>query len=452
MYRALLIAATAAALVIGGAAPATASPPSSVPGAPTSVRVTGTADHAVVSWHGPRSGARVTGWKVVLTPVHRAHSAHRAHRGGTQTDRLPARARSDRFDGLRAQRTYRLSVRALGHRGAGRVVSVRWTAPDAQPVAQSLYALDASGAVVRFPTSGAGAPTTVTADGAGYAADPAGSVYTPSADLTTIVEHPAGGGAARTRASGLHLTADLRSDGAGNLYWADAVSGAIEQLPVGARAARTVLDLGGPAVGPDQRFWTVTPGGRVVVLGGSTTSPYVKGTGVAARSVTMPGSNGVGYPAAVLADDHGDVFVDIRSPGAAGSWAWYELRPGESALTGVEPRLAFEYAAANADGFSLLQSAGWCAAPAEYPISHTGCNVDRSVPEKLVVGPGGTSTTPVSGLTAGSRGPNTGAADAHGDVFVDVDSGPTPGLWRVPAEGGAVQQLSAAQYSRLSVS
>ncbi|ROP74554.1 fibronectin type III domain-containing protein [Curtobacterium sp. PhB115] len=449
MYRALLTVAAAAALVIGGAAPATAAPSSSVPGAPTSVKVSGASDSATVRWASPRSGAKVTGWKVAVKRTW--------HNGRPHVDQLPANARSDRFSHLTADTTYSFTVRALGKKGSGKAVTVRYTAPSA-PVTptdpgdtQSLFALDAAGDVVRFPTSGTDAPVTVATDGAGFAADGDGDVYTPSADLTAIRVHPADGGAVRTVATGLHLTEDLRADDAGNLYWVDSVTGAVQELPSGAHTAKVALDLGGRPTGGDQRFWIVTPDGRVVVLGGSSSSPYVKGTGVAARTITLPGSSGVGYPAAVLADSHGNVYVDIRSPGGAGSWAWYQLKPGATALTSIEPRLAFEYGAANADGFSLLQSAEWCTAPAEYPTSPTGCKVDRSIPDKRVVGSNGTSTRPVSGLTAGSRGPNTGAADADGDVFVNVDSGPTTGLWRVPAAGGAAKQLSAAQYSRLLV-
>ncbi|WP_175473000.1 hypothetical protein, partial [Curtobacterium sp. MMLR14_014] len=189
--------------------------------------------------------------------------------------------------------------------------------------------------------------------------------------------------------------------------------------------------------------------GKVVVLGGTVSQPYVKGTGIAPRTFIGPTGTIVGYPAGVLADSHGNVYVDIRSTGGAGSWVWYQLKPGATQLTQIEPRYAFEYAAANADGFSLLQSAQFCPAPSEYRPG--GCTIDRGIPDKLVVGSGGTSTVPVTGLTAGSRGEHLGAVSAGGDVFVSVDSGPSVGLWKVPAAGGAAQQLDAAQYSRLLV-
>lgn len=443
MYRALITVAAAAALVIGGVAPATAAPSSSAPGAPTAVRVTGAGDSATVTWGPPKSGAKVTGWKVTISPAQ--------HQPDQGVDRLPAKARSDRFGDLTPKTTYRFSVRAIGAKKTGRTILVRYTTPSVVDTTQSLFALDASGNVVRFAEDGSGTGKVVAANGTGFAADDVGDVFTPSADLTSILFHPADGSATRTLATGLHLTPDLRSDVAGNLYWIDSATGAVQKLPVGSSTATTVLDLGGTASGSDQRYWTVTPDGKVVVFGGPASKTYVKGTGIAPRSLTSTSGLGIGYPAAVLADSHGNVYLDIRSPGAAGSWAWYLLKPGATAPSVIEPRLAFEYGAANADGFSLLQSAEWCAAPAEYPTSHTGCKVDRTIPDKLVVGAGGTSTVAVSGITAGSRGPNTGAASDDGDVFVDVDSGPSAGLWRVPASGGAAQQLSSAQYSRLLV-
>lgn len=443
MYRALITVAAAAALVIGGVAPATAAPSSSAPGAPTAVRVTGAGDSATVTWGPPKSGAKVTGWKVTISPAQQ--------QPGNGVDRLPAKARSDRFGDLTPKTTYRFSVRAIGAKKTGRTTLVRYTTPSVVDTTQSLFALDASGNVVRFAEDGSGTGKVVAANGTGFAADDVGDVFTPSADLTSILFHPADGSATRTLATGLHLTPDLRSDVAGNLYWIDSVTGAVQKLPVGSSTATTVLDLGGTASGSDQRYWTVTPDGKVVVFGGPASKTYVKGTGIAPRSLTSTSGVGIGYPAGVLADSHGNVYLDIRSPGGAGSWAWYLLKPGATAPSVIEPRLAFEYGAANADGFSLLQSAEWCAAPAEYPTSPTGCKVDRTIPDKLVVGAGGTSTVPVSGLTAGSRGPNVGAAADDGDVFVDIDSGPSAGLWRVPASGGAAQQLSSAQYSRLLV-
>jgi hypothetical protein len=283
VYRALITAVAAAALVFGGAVPATAHTSwSSVPGAPAAVRVTGDADSATLTWRGPKHGAKVTGWKVAVAAV--------ANRHDRQVDRLHQRARADRFDELSPATTYRFSIRALGHRGAGRTITLRWTAPPApEPeTTQSLFGLDGNGDVVRFADSGSGAKTVVATDGEGFAANADGDVFTPTADGTSILLHPADGGGISSIASGLHLTPDLRSDAAGNLYWVDSVTGAVQKLSAGTSTPKTVLDLGGKAVGSDQRFWTVTPDGKVVVLGGTVSQPYVKGTGIAPRTFTGP--------------------------------------------------------------------------------------------------------------------------------------------------------------------
>jgi len=261
VYRALITAVAAAALVFGGAVPATAHTSPSVPGAPTAVRVTGDADSATLTWRGPKHGAKVTGWKVAVAAV--------ANRHDRQVDRLHPRARSDRFDELSPATTYRFSVRALGHRGTGRTITLRWTSPSVpEPeTTQSLFALDGNGDVVRFADSGSGAETVVATDGEGFTANADGDVFTPSADGTEILRDPADGSGVSIIASGLHLTPDLRSDAEGNLYWVDSVTGAVQKLSVGASTPKVVLDLGGKAVGSDQRFWTVTPDGKVVVLG-----------------------------------------------------------------------------------------------------------------------------------------------------------------------------------------
>ncbi|MGN8050902.1 fibronectin type III domain-containing protein [Curtobacterium sp. 22159] len=446
MYRAVLTAAAAVALVIGGAGPATAAPSSSVPGAPTSVTVTGAADSATVTWGKPRSRARVTGWQVVVTPAE--------HQPDHGVDRLPASARSDRFGALTPRTTYTFAVRALGARGAGSATSVRYTAPAVTTTTQSLFALDAAGDVVRFPTSGSGALRTVATDGAGFTADDVGDVFTPSADRTSILLHPADGSAVRTLATGLHLTADLRSDAAGNLYWIDSVTGVVDRLPVTGGAPQAWVHFGPAPNSSYTTLWAVGRDGTVSTWAGTVSSAVVTTASpsgaVTTRTVT-PGAAGVlGYVRALLADTHGNLFFDWSSPGGAGSFIWAALPAGATSPVSAEPKLAFEYGAVGDDTFSLLQSAGWCTSPAEY--SPAGCGADRSVTSLVVRSADGTTVTKaVSGLTAGSRGANVGAADDDGDVFVDIDSGPTPGLWRVPAAGGAAERLSSAQYSRLLV-
>jgi hypothetical protein len=369
-------------------------------------------------------------------------------------DLLPAAARSDRFGDLIGGTGYALTVRATGARGAGPAVRVRYTAPRSTTVAQSLFALDASGAVVRFPTTGSTRPTTVATAGAGFTADDIGDVFVPSSDRRSILLHPAGGGPARTLATGLHLTADLRSDVAGNLYWLDSVTGVVDRLPVKGGAAQPWASFGTTPNGVVDEYWAVGRDGTVSTWAGTPISASVKSVSpsgvVTTRTVTGGSAGTMGYVRALVADAHGNLYDNWLSPGASGAYIWSELRAGATTTVSAEPRLAFEYGAVNGETFSLLQSKEWCTTPSEY--TPTGCGVDRRITDLVVRAADATTVKKtVTGLTAGGRGANVGASDRAGDVFVDIDSGPSAGLWRVPAAGGAAQRLSSAQYSNLLV-
>ncbi|WP_439693848.1 fibronectin type III domain-containing protein [Curtobacterium sp. SP.BCo] len=435
MYRAVLTVAAAAALVIGGVTPAVATPSSRLPGAPTSVQVSGAGDGAAVTWNAPRSGVTPTGYRVTVSP-----GTNQADRG---VDRLPASARTDRFGWIRAGVTYSFTVRATTARGHGPEVRVRYTAPRTTTVAQSLYGLDASGAVVRFPTSGSGAARTVAASGAGYTADDVGDVFVPSSDGTKIRMYPARGGAPRVIATGLHLTADLRSDVAGNLYWVDSVSGAITKLGLKGTTT-TVLPASGTkwTVGRDGTVTTYTPtstGGSVV-----TATP---GGAVQTREVATSYRNAIGYFTDVLSDGTGTLYVTYRAFGGSGYNGWWSLAPGSSTLEPVNTRLAYQYSATNNDSLVLGQSAEWCAAIAEQGPPNP-CVADHTVTHLFSQDASGVQEDlPTSGVLARSNGLWLGAADTAGDLFVDA----ADGLWRIPAAGGAAQQVSTAQYSRLLV-
>ncbi|ROQ17427.1 MULTISPECIES: fibronectin type III domain-containing protein [unclassified Curtobacterium] len=448
MYRALITVAAAAALVIGGVAPATAAPssPSSAPGAPTSVRVSGAADSATVTWGAPKSGAKVTGWTVAIAPVQQQPDAG--------VDRLPAKARSDRFGDLTPKTTYTFSVRAVSGKMTGRAVAVRYTAPAVVETTQSLFALDASGNVVRFAEDGSGTGKVVAANGTGFAADDVGDVFTPSADHTSILFHPADGSAARTLATGLHLTPDLRSDVAGNLYWIDSVNGSVQKLPVGSSTAATAVTFPAAQNSASRSQWAVGRDGTVSAYTSTATGGLVNTASptatVTKRTVAFPAGQTYGYLSGLLADGSGTLYVSFQSPGGSGYFGWYALPARATAFTVIEPRIAFEYAAVNSTDLTILQSAQWCAAISEG--SPGGCHVDRTLTHQFVRNASGATTErTTSGITANGRAPYVGATDAQGDVFVAIDGGATPGLWRVPASGGAAQQLSSAQYSRLLV-
>lgn len=439
MFRAALTAAAAVALVIGGAAPAmAATPTSSVPGAPRSVQVTGSADSATVTWNTPTTGAKVTSWKVAVTPVE--------HQPDNGVDTLPATARSDRFGALTPSTAYTFSVRAVGARGNGPAVTVRYTAPGSVRTVQSLFALDAAGSVVRFPTTSNGAPTTIAPNGTGFTADDVGDVFVPSADRSSIVMYPANGAASRVVATGLHLTADLRSDVAGNLYYADSHSGAVTKLPVTGAAPVVLLPSAGTgwAVGRDGTVSTVTFG-----QGGVPTKVVqVSPSGV--KSTRSIAENGYQTFGAVLADGAGGLFLNYTSTGASGASWWSLLAPRSTTLVDATSKVAFDYAGTNSRGLLIGQSEGWCAAPSD--AQPGGCKADKTISTVTTRTAGGASAVRTSkGVCAEGRGLHLGAADATGDLFVDVASGSTPGLWRLPAAGGAAQKLSAGQFTRLLV-
>ncbi len=445
MYRALITVAAAAALVIGGVAPATAAPSSSAPGAPTAVRVTGAGDSATVTWGPPKSGAKVTGWKVTISPAQ--------HQPDQGVDRLPAKARSDRFGDLTPKTTYRFSVRAIGAKKTGRTTLVRYTTPSVVDTTQSLFALDASGNVVRFAEDGSGTGKVVAAKGTGFAADDVGDVFTPSADLTSILFHPADGSATRTLATGLHLTPDLRSDVAGNLYWIDSATGAVQKLPVGSSTATTVLDLGGTATRQRPALLDRHPGrqGRRARRARSARRTS-RAPASRPRSITSPGSSGVGYPAAVLADSHGNVYVDIRSPGAAGSWAWYQLKPGATALerhrapAGVRVRGRERRRVLAAAVRRVVQRPR--RVPDQPDRLQASTARSRTSSWSAPVGrPPWRSPASRRGRAGRTRAPPPTTATSSSTSTAE----PSAGLWRVPASGGAAQQLSSAQYSRLLV-
>jgi hypothetical protein len=415
-----------------------AAAPSSVPGAPTSVRVSGAADSATVTWGAPTSGGRVTGWRVTVTPAQKQPD--------NGVDRLPAGARSDRFGDLTANTAYTFSVRAIGTRGTGSAVSVRYTAPGSVKTVQSLFALDASGSVVRFPTSGAAAPVTIAPNAAGFTADDVGDVFVPSVDRTSIVMYPAGGAAARTVATGLHLTADLRSDVAGNLYYVDSSTGAITKLSVTGAAPAAIIPSAGTgwAVGRDGTVSAVTFGQQ----GAATTVVSVSPAGVrTTRSVPETGYQTFG---AVIADGQGDLYLNYTATGASGASGWSVLTKGSSTLESAESRIGFEYAATNTRSLLIAKSAGWCAAPAD--ASPGGCKADKTITTLSARGANGSTTErTTSGVKAEGRGLFIGAADDAGDLFFDVSGGTTTGLWRLDAAGGVAVQLSAGQFTRLLV-
>ncbi|MEG8034068.1 hypothetical protein QP157_01685 [Sphingomonas sp. LR61] len=362
MHKSLLAAAAAVVLItIGGSLPAQAAPPATTPGAPTAVRVTGTGGDADVTWRAPVSGAKVTGWTVRIAPAERQPD--------NGVDRLRASARSDHFGALTTRITYSFAVRAVGVRGAGPAVTVHYTPSGATttPTTQSLFALDASGAVVRFPSSGDGPESTIAQNGAGFAVDERGDVFVPSPDLTSITMYPVGRGAPRVVATGLHIRSGLAADVAGNLYWVDSTTSVPMKLPVAGSGARPAAAGGG------------TPARGLVAFGRDGVVATLDGTSTARTATTIAPDGSVetrsltpspqGFPfnrlTQLLVGPQGDLYFTDTSGGAAGYQAWNELPAGATSSTPVDDRLAFELVATNSTSFFLLRSAEWCAAISE---------------------------------------------------------------------------------------
>ncbi|MEK6344848.1 MAG: hypothetical protein V4737_13545, partial [Curtobacterium sp.] len=210
--------------------------------------------------------------------------------------------------------------------------------------------------------------------------------------------------------------------------------------------------LSGPTSEPDPR-WAVGADGTIASVDGTLGRFGVRTTknGVTTdRTLVTSPEQFVGFPLGVLVGPGGDVYINERPSGGSGAQSWYLLPAGVTQQQAVSPRLGFDYAAVNGSAFFLLQSKEWCTSPAEYSGIGPGCAIDRSISDVREVVAGGTATVaPVTGVTAGSRGLNISAADAAGDVFIDVDKGPSAGLWRIPSGGGAATQMSSGQFTRL---
>lgn len=423
MQRPTLLAAAAAFIAVAAlttGAPANAAPAQPAP--PTRVSVSGQADSATVTWAAgaPVRRTHVTGYTVAVTPSGR----HRHHR----TETVGPRTFSARFGHLAEATTYTFTVRAKSGRTLSAPVSVQYTRPAAH--VESLYALDAGGALVSRPVTG-GTWRTITADGTGYAVDGSGTAYVASADRHTITAYPESGGS-RVVATG--VTVDGRSlfaDHAGDLFFTH--DWAILELPHGSVTTRTV---GAGAV------VSVSPDGHVAAQAKAANVLAYEPSG-AGRSVPAAPYE---YLHVLGVDDAGAVYVRNSSTGASG-YSSVDVAPGGSTtlttLLGPDVTVALSQTGV----LSGLQPVKWCNAPSRASGS---CIPDTRVDSLWQRTAAGTVTTkPITGLDVGSFA--QAASDTAGDVFVSPTDGPDTGLVRVPATGGAVQQLDTATYQRLSV-
>jgi hypothetical protein len=436
--RQALVLAGVVALAAALAVPAqTASAAGAVPSAPTSVAVTGTAAlDATVTWSAPKTTtAPITGYTVTISP------AQRQPNHGVDT--LAASARSDRFGALTAGTTYSFVVRAVGRNGASSPVTVTYTAP----LPQSFYGLSATGAVVRFPLSGGAGSTVVPSGGSGYAVDDIGDVLVPATGGTSIVLYPASGGAAKTVATGLSITGGLQIDVAGDVFFQSGSN--IVELPVTGAAQRTVGAYIGPwTVSSDGTVTTITPGGTFAGMITAVVS-YSPSGATTTRTLSSPLQEAA---TAIRLDGHGNVFFLTAAAGP--NWlGWTELPAGSLDTQIVTGSILNELGATYQGGFVEVHDARYCSGTSSPATRCT--QAEFAITTRLSVAPDGTQTSiPASGFEIQALGQNAtepGAADDAGDLLVVVASGDTPGLWLVPAAGGAAKRVDAGQFTQLQV-
>lgn len=410
MHRPTLLAAAAAFIAVAAltaTAPANAAP--AQPSPPARVAVTGQADSATVTWAAGTAvrGVSVTGWSVSISPAEQ-----QPNHG---VDDLGPRTRSDRFGYLTAGRTYTFTVRAKSGRTVSAPVSVRYTRPATH--VESLYAVTEAGALVRRPVTSGGTWTTVAASGSGYAVDGAGTAYVSSAGGATITAYPERGGSSVV-ATGLPVPhGPLYADDAGDLFFTQYRS--VLELPHGSSTVKTAGAGSVAAVSPNGWVVAQTPSTNVLVYDPSGAQPSISGTPY-------------NYLIPFGVDTAGDVYFSNPAPDGSGSYTIGVVPAGSTTYTSL---LASDVTVAlTRDGTLVALRTASGDTDARTLWKRTAC--------------GSVTTTPISGLVVGSA---EATADSAGDVFVSPTSGPNTGLVRVPATGGAVEQLGTATYSELSV-
>jgi hypothetical protein len=410
MHRPTLLAAAAAFIAVAaltGTVPASAA--TAQPAPPTRVAVTGEADAATVTWASGKTvrGVRVTGYTVGISPVEK-QSNH-------GVDDLGPRTFSDRFGYLTPGVTYTFTVRAKSGRAVSAPVSVRYTRPATH--AESLYAVNEAGALVRRPVSGGGTWTTIAAAGSGYAVDGAGTAYVSSAGGATITAYPENGRSAVV-ATGLPASSGvLYADDAGDVFFTQ--NKTVFELPHGSSTTRPVGPGIVAAVSPNGWVVAQTPSTNVLVYDPSGVQHSISGTPYF-------------YLIPIGVDSAGDVY--FRNPTPDGSGYTVGVVPTGSATYTSLLTPEVTVAVTHDGALTALQTAA-------------GDTSARTLWKRTASG--SVTTTPISGVVVGSGAP--AAADRAGDVFVSPTSGPNTGLVRVPATGGTVEQLGTATYRELSV-
>ncbi|WP_423920088.1 hypothetical protein ACPEEZ_13545 [Frigoribacterium sp. 2-23] len=297
------------------------------------------------------------------------------------------------------------------------------TKPGARPV--FVFAVR-GGSVVKVRTTG-GAATTVAPVEDGYVIDRAGDVFTYDAAAGVVREYPASGSASFpviTDAPG-GTDPQLDAEGNGYLRFGDQVV----RYPLDSRPTGVVASL---PTGTDDVV--VAPDGSVLAFSGGfgteqvTTFPPGGGT----PNVRAIGS---GYQATIdtpEVDSRGAIYHYSINSGASGN-RFYEKIALDGTVTPIGTHLSYEAGALGPQGFSLFETASWCAAPSlagPHP-----CVPDHRATTLTRYALDGTATTvPVSGYTVPDNG-------AQGSISVGSDNAvyvaTSTGLLKYAATGGA---------------
>ena len=331
--------------------------------------------------------------------------------------------------------TYRARVAASHGRGRGPWAQVSFTVPPSTTRAQGLFAVDTvAHTLVRFPLVGGASTTLLTGvDLPGdLAIDPAGNAYL--VDDQTVIKVPADGSAPSTFGSGFQV----ETDDAGYVYVAGS-AGVVRTTPAGQTSTIT------SATG----YLGVTGPGVVKVLAVSSTTGVIT-TSAPGLPLTTQALNIDGYLQAMLVDDAGNLYLRTRATGGSGAVFWQLVKPADTLGQSIGPRIA-EYAAGlGPDGqFYLGLSGSWCIGNTE---DFGTCTPDRNVAEILRFPLGGGSSTgvPITGLRTSRSVTTELAVDGAGFIY-GAQQGPTPGLLRYPATGGAPTRLADGTYALLTV-
>lgn len=414
-----------------------------VPSAPRGlVAQPATAGSASVSWRAPaKAGSSPVGhYRVLVTIVPGPHHA-RLHT-------VPATKRSTTFTHLRPGLTFEISVQAVSRAGRGRAARIRYTVP--QQAGSWVFAVNTkTDTIVRVPVAG-GALITVAPHQGAWTVDPAGDIYSLNSTSGTLTRVPASGPAATVIARGFTAPGDVQLDAQGRVYVVDQ-AGVTRLTATG--ADRTLV---APAASGAYAQVAVAPDGTVSTVSGevdfdvatypATGGPVVHRSIQAGEALEGRGS--------VLADAAGNLYVHTESGGGSGYDSWFRLAPGSTTTVYLATRDAYYAAATDPNGsFHLIQTLTYCDwETLSDPESHCVPDPpDQRVNEFLNYAPDHTrSSTAIKPFTfdrIGGAPFDVLAVDGQGRFFLAQSVGPSAGILKYRAAGGAPIVLSSGTFT-----